>query len=606
MSAFDIYALLKVQKNRSLNYETYKMIANLMNPLISIRNGHIHNIVEAKWDSNTTLWTFKKNRMLYRLFLLSKVSNEKRNEAISVLKEMLLEPQSITTFYEMYENKVLEFIEKLNDNGINTIFIKAKDNLPLDSHNIDLLIGEKDKFLAESILQNVGFTKVYFCEEPYKTLYRYTRNAEDYLAFHLHTKISWYGIEFVDAKKVWESYNLKKVKGVEIGFPHMTDHILITVAHKFFEDAEITLKEVIDIVDSIEKGCGELKKLEILANEGGWEDILLMYLMLVITLYKDLYGELPSKTAKMFTELIETSKRILRADERRLLYKKLNSNKKFLPLSLDPEFIEYRRRKIIELGFYNKKLSTSRLIFAGNTLRLVLKRLFIGDKECSPFVIAIEGIDGSGKTEHSQCLLKDFYDRGKKAIYIWSSGTLPFVDKIRILLSKKSQFISGCEPSVNTKSNYVFFDRLMQNAVFNFLFSMATIVNYNLEILIKILLAKSSYDIIVLDRFIHDTIVRSVYYYRGEFGSLLSRILLSYPAMIPRPNITVILYSKPHIIRARRQNELTCDEIVKKLAVYKQYSVIWGANLMDSSPDFHYVHRNLLQKILEKYYGKRT
>jgi len=107
MSTFDIYTLLKVQKNQSLNYETYKMLANLMNLLISIGRDHIHSITEGKWDSNTILWVLKENRMLYRLFLLSKSSEGKRKEAISSL-ETLLDTQSIATFYEMYENKKAE------------------------------------------------------------------------------------------------------------------------------------------------------------------------------------------------------------------------------------------------------------------------------------------------------------------------------------------------------------------------------------------------------------------------------------------------------------------------------------------------------------------
>lgn len=598
----DPYNLLNPGKKPRLDYNTYRMMANLINPLIPFREEFFNSF---KWCSDTILWTLKNNRLFYRLLLIQNGSDQKRKNIISKLKNSFIELQLGDIFYRAYEDKVLELIEKLDKSGIKLVFFKATNNLPLDSHNLDVLIREEDKDSIESFLQDAGFTKVCFYREPNKILYRFTKNAEDYIAFHLHTKISWHGVEFIDTEEVWRRCYKKTIKNVDVYFPDVNSHALITFAHMFFENAEITLGDILDIASDLYRNGANIETMISWAKNAGWQDIFLRCLYIVLKIYRNTYGiDLLDKTASRFLYGTVPSCVTTFPEEAQLNYKT-----KVLPFKLDPEFTSLRRRRIIRLGLLGKTLSNSR-VFASYMVRGLFKRFSTGSKESRTFIIAVEGIDGSGKTTHSQKLAEDFIKRGKKPIYIWSTGSLPFINLIRRLVSKfvspKSMSTQAEYPLSNTsKSDFLFFEKLQQNKVFSSFLTMATIMDHEVKLALKILLARSTYDIIILDRFVHDTLINSLYHYKGDLHCFFSRVLLSAcPLLLCKPDVILVLYSAPTEIEKRRKNELTLNEIFEKVVIYQQYSRRWEAYLVNSTGDFLETHLKILEIVLKNFYGK--
>jgi len=89
-------------------------------------------------------------------------------------------------------------------------------SIPLDSDNFDLLVRPQDLPRIDEVLRANGYMEV--DREGYKVLYRKLAHGDDHIALHLHTKVAWYGIEFLDSTRIWESYVKKKVDGVIMGF----------------------------------------------------------------------------------------------------------------------------------------------------------------------------------------------------------------------------------------------------------------------------------------------------------------------------------------------------------------------------------------------------
>ena len=597
----DPYNLLKPKK-LELNDDTYRMIAHLVNPLTPFSKEYFYSF---KWCPDTILWTLKNNRLLYRLLSLENTSDLERKCVINELKNTFNELRLSEIFYTTYKNKVLQLVEKLNQNAINVIFFKATNDLPMDSHNLDVLIKEEDKNLVESILQKTGFTKVSFYKEPYKILYRYTKNAEDYIALHLHTKISWHGVEVVDKDRIWEKKRKKMVEGTNVYFPDEGSHILITIAHMFFEKAEISLSDVLDVISDLQRSDVDVKTLFSLARNAGWEDVFSTYLYAILKLYKNLYGTELLNKILLNAKLYDTISPNIPPSIQHML---LKYETKYLPINLDPELKWYRRQKIIKLGLFSKTLSNSRTIFMTNMIQALFRQLYNRGKECRTFIVALEGTDGSGKTSHAQKLMEEFNKRGKKTLYIWSTGSLPFVNLIRPLVSKltspgtQSKFL----PSITSKSNFLFFEKMLQNKIFNSLLIMAIIMDHAFNLTLKILSAKNTCDVIVLDRFIHDTIINNIYCYKKNLSSPFSRVLLcGWPLLLCKPDITLILYSTPKELKRRRENELTLTEAFDKVVTYRRYSQLWRASLVNSTKDFTETHLEVLETVLKRFYGKQ-
>jgi thymidylate kinase len=146
---------------------------------------------------------------------------------------------------------------------------------------------------------------------------------------------------------------------------------------------------------------------------------------------------------------------------------------------------------------------------------------------------------------------------------------------------------------------------MLQNKVFNSLFIIAITATHDFNLAIRILSAKNTYDVIILDRFIHDTIVNNLYFYKKDPLSLFSQVLLrAWPLLLCKPDIILVLYSTPKELKRRRDNELTLTEAFDKVVTYQRYSQLWKASLINSTKDFMEVHLEVLETILKRFYGK--
>jgi len=332
---YDPYSALKLPSNLHLDPKTYEMIAYLANPSVPVDKYSLL-AEDFRWDPATILWTLAENRILYRFLSFRNSSDRQRRNLVQEVIRSLEQLQQVIDFYEIYEKKTLGLVDDLNYRGFNTVFFKASESLPLDDHNLDLLVKEEERDACEAFLRKAGFIKVNFYREPNKTLYRHVKNAEDYLAIHLHTKISWHGVELVDTRKIWERKNVRRINASDVSFPKPTDHINITIAHRFFESAEITLSDLLAIADDLIKGKADIRVSMEMAKAAGWEDVFIAFLSMLIKLYqKNFKDNLPIREKVLIKDPSFKNTRLVS-----LLNDSLDDDGIFLPLGLNQAVVQ--------------------------------------------------------------------------------------------------------------------------------------------------------------------------------------------------------------------------------------------------------------------------
>ena len=189
---------------------------------------------------------------------------------------------------------------------------------------------------------------------------------------------------------------------------------------------------------------------------------------------------------------------------------------------------------------------------------------------------------------------------------MWSTGSIPALNIICGILNRllSGSYINGSDTEPSTQVSFPFFVRLKSNRIFSVLLVLLMVIGHNLDLLKEILAVRSSADVIILDRFIHDTIIKGLFPY-GQGNSFLSRLFLTcYPIIWLKPDIIIVLTSDPKTLKARRPDELTMEEAYWKTVSYKSYSSLWQAYLINTTSNFEDVHNKLLNVVSRRFYER--
>lgn len=169
--------------------------------------------------------------------------------------------------------------------------------------------------------------------------------------------------------------------------------------------------------------------------------------------------------------------------------------------------------------------------------RIMLQKKFLK----RPIIISLSGVDGSGKTTEASFLYQSLKKAGKnvKVIHI---GTTPLIKQ-------------------NLEKKWLVFN-LIEYIIF---------IKDALQI-IFFLIRNINFDVIIFDRYIFDTLVKTAYkQHQGTINSLLLSFSLT---LIPKPNISFLLITSPEISNKRD---------------------------LDHSAEYHkkkyFLYRNLLQRV---------
>ena len=484
-----------------------------------------------------------------------------------------------------------------------TLFIKSSNILPLDSDNFDVLIHHKKRKSADQVLRRNGFSVVKSAEEPYKVLYRKTKNGKDYLALHLHSKIAWGGVEFLRAEDVWKKYLIKNIEGTNVGFISPEHHVLVTLAHAFFENASLRLGDILHLVDSFSNKELNLNTMISSSMEMGWDVVFCAMLLYGNSVHRDVYG-LPiipaNKLDAVFLEAL-SRERVRKIKD---LYERMKIfyQKPYLPVSIPLR--NYRGRQLISQVIFNNSLS---LTDKAKKLKYLFSVFLRGTvpRQKPSIVVAFIGVDSTGKTTHARRLVDALRKRGHVVSHVWSRGTFrisePFIGLATSLLGSRSNIRSHgklSEKRVKHVKTSPFFGKILTTLL---LFEHAT------QLRSKLLLRRFSSNALIFDRYLHDTVVDSLLNYGQDHNSFFSRLFLNKVGLFAsRPDLIVLLKASPHTI-VRRRPEEDFKAVKLKSRIYELWSERWEAYVLDTERyTIEQNHLNLLEKVLRLFYEGRT
>lgn len=216
---------------------------------------------EAKIDKDIIL----KREELYRLIGLCR-----NNEILFYLLLLVTKQASsdkvilrLKSEKEALSNRIAEaataISEAFNKRDLGFFIMKTFRSYPYTDDDMDIVMADRSRRreYVES-LKEIGYEfkpDRSVLREPNKRFYvKKASNGEIQLPkVHLHSRVSWNGIEFLDAASVCKRHRRIDISGSEVKVPSVEDELLITSAHAIHENSYITIGELLHIKNLLSK-----------------------------------------------------------------------------------------------------------------------------------------------------------------------------------------------------------------------------------------------------------------------------------------------------------------------------------------------------------------
>jgi len=312
--------------------------------------------------------------------------------------------------------------EILDEAGIRGVFIKSvglPPSFPYKSDNLDLLVPREQGQRARDLLRRSGYVELTNLDEHgVKLLLRKFHVGREVCTIHLHMHVGWW-VSFMDEEHVI-SRARPSLDDAIIWVPSPEDGALVNMAHSLYENKAISLSDLQKIEHCWLQGSLNWDYMRGVAMRKGWLD----GLYFCVLLYDDLERRLHGRSLVQSEVREEALSELTRWQQSYLesLYS--------YPLSFPfPLSFAFSKRLFYRKIYRDRTTSTFRKIAdaAGHTARGI--HLKLGIRSQSPMLVALSGIDGSGKTTQAEALQRAFQSCAIRARCVWSRiASSPFTD----------------------------------------------------------------------------------------------------------------------------------------------------------------------------------
>lgn len=182
-------------------------------------------------------------------------------------------------------------------------------------------------------------------------------------------------------------------------------------------------------------------------------------------------------------------------------------------------------------------------------------------------LICIIGTDGAGKTTQARNLQEYLESRGISVKYTWgkfgSKYTKAIIEFIKQTLSLSGKDMENHESRSETKNSF------LDNRVVRVTYLVYVLTAYYLQLLRRVVIPLYTNDVVICDRYVHDTIVDLMvdYEYSGDRGRQLLAILF---VALPQPDRLVYIDISPEVSLERKDDIPTEQYIVDKKNAYTE------------------------------------
>lgn len=298
--------------------------------------------------------------------------------------------------------------------GIPALFVKAlgpAPTFPYVSGNLDIAAPRAQQDAARKIVRDLGYVELRHIEEPNKFLLRRYHLGRIAFDIHIHGRVEWH-TEFLDTPAVWQRSGFAADCSLA-AVPAAEDGILIALAHALYENKALKLVELAKVIYAARRLNVEWPRVIAGARAKGWLPGLWFVLALCARWEAQLFG-----TASL-PETVRAQAEAALAPWQRAYIPTL-----FAGAARAPVRVSFLRSKRL---FYAKMLADPTLA-AAERARLVLvhtvygTRLRLGIRSQRPLLVALDGIDGSGKSAQAELLAHAVAEAPARQRLVWTRG----------------------------------------------------------------------------------------------------------------------------------------------------------------------------------------
>jgi len=221
-------------------------------------------------------------------------------------------------------------------------------------------------------------------------------------------------------------------------------------------------------------------------------------------------------------------------------------------------------------------------------------------------IISIIGIDGSGKTTLSRLLVKTYQSRGIRVVHIYGRF-LPYIVKIfwdylwRLFNPRKENSLNDINKyyhSVRTSIK----KRLFRNPLIAALYIATIVIDYIIQMKIKLHNIPKDTEVLLFDRYYFDTVIYDLVLPMRVTKSweLMIKLCIILSKLLPKPDKVIYLRILPTTsFRRKHDTVLTLREIHELIFMYDTLSIIFkdAVTVVNAERPIKEVFRDILRKI---------
>lgn len=474
--------------------------------------------------------------------------------------------------------------------GVPCVLIKSAGILPsfpYRSDNVDLLVPPESELTAAKALYDLGYVELRNIEEPRKFLFKRFRGGAEASAIHLHTQVGW-GTGFLVDEWLWERAR-PSPDDPDVSILGPEDELLVTLAHAFYEDKEFKIWDIVKARHCLGDARFDWDYCARQAEERGW----LQGLNVIL-------GHVSRAEAAWFADA-----RIPNAVPSRLPPAPLPP--------VDAETLPVRVSFAYSKRFYFAKVARDRRLSAAqkcddairHALSGVRRKLRVRSQQ--PMLVAISGVDGSGKTAHAEALQAAFARCDIRSRIVWTRGaSSPLTDAV-IRVGKRwlgsasaaSTVEGGSAPDV-WQRRAALWRRPVVRRVWPWVIALDLWGQYLTRVAWPLLRGW----VVIADRYVADAQAEVAAYLEAAGEGRVPPALRLLERLSPRPAVAFLLDVPPNVAARRRAGQESEAFLAGQAGWYRRLAQARRWHVLDATQDLETISGEAVRLTLLRYYRR--
>jgi thymidylate kinase len=504
--------------------------------------------------------------------------------------------------YQRQRSEFERILQAFAEDDIPAMLHKSTGGYPsfhYTSSNLDVIVPDGRTGDARARLSGLEYVELLNVEEPRKCLFRRFPGDGTSFTLHLHEVVGW-GVPFVDNASLWRNAR-KPADDPAIFIPGPLEALLVTLAHWFYEDKDLTLGNLLGTARAVGSIDEPLANGARAAARFGWEEGYWAALEMADTAWRRLYDR-PLLDEKQREELETGLARfpfVVRAVLNSVSY---DSEVPAVEPFLKNKLVYYRK-----LARDPSRSAATRFKDVVSTLLWAVRwKLHIRSQRGK--LITISGCDGSGKTLQVNRLNGVFNTCDIRVKVVWARGASSRFMGVFIRLAKKmsgsgdsSRIADGRE--LNEAQKMDSRRQMLRSPIKRFLFSVLFALDLAWIYCLKTRWWLWTGNVVIADRYVFDGLV--------DFSLFSGLPVLPAPAALrwlqflsPRPAVAAILDVDPEEALRRKPEEGGARHLKDARAAFSSLADPYDCLVFPSEWSPEAINRRLALLSLKSFYTR--